>query len=225
MKVAVLYSTGKDSSYALYLAIKQGHEIVSLVSIKSQAHDSFMYHVPNIHLTELCAEAMDLPLIVGETEGVKEDELQELKEILTDLKEREGIEGVVSGALASRYQFERVQKICQDLGLKSINPLWQKNQEEYMRELIKAGFKVLVVGVYAQGLDEKWLGRIIDEKALEELIELNRKFKISIVGEGGELETFVLDCPLYKKKIKIVEAVKTWNGVRGEYLIKKAELI
>ena len=225
MKIAVLYSTGKDSAYALYLAVKAGHEVKALVSMKARRSDSYMYHVPNIELTELCAQAMDLPLVIGETEGVKEEELKELKEILEDLKEREGIEGVVSGALASQYQFERVQKICQELNLESINPLWQREQEEYMRELIASKFEVLVVGVYAQGLDEKWLGREIDDKALSELVKLKERYGLSVAGEGGEFETFVLGCPLYKKKIKIVEAEKAWDGVRGEFKIKKAVLL
>ena len=225
MRVAVLFSGGKDSAFALFKAIKEGHEPVILVTMKSKRKDSFMYHVPNIHLTESCAYALKMPLIVGETSGEKEKELEDLKEILQDLKEMEDIEGVVSGAIASQYQKERVDKICQELGLESIAPLWQKDQLSLIKEMLACEFKIMIVGVFAGGLDESWLGRIIDDTAIEDLKKLQEKYSISFVGEGGEFESLVLDCPLYKKALEIEQSKTHWDGVRGEMEIKKVKLV
>lgn len=224
MKLAALYSGGKDSTFAIWKAIKADHSIECLITIKSKAKNSFMYHVPNIELAELGAEAMDIPLIMAETPGEKERELKELQGILSDLAGEKRIEGVLSGAIASKYQRDRIEKITQNLGQESLTPLWGMDEQELLKEMIKAKFEVIVVGVYAAGLGEDWLGRKIDLHAINELLELKEKFRLSLVGEGGEFETLVIDCPLFKKKIKIVEAEKKWDGVRGELKIRKAIL-
>ena len=225
MKLVSLFSGGKDSTYATLLAKKAGHSISCLLSIKSTATESFMYHKPNIASTELSAEAMGIPLIIVETSLGKEAELAPLKEALAELKKKLGIEGVVTGAVASTYQASRIQSICNDLGLHCFNPLWQKNQLQLLNELLKNKFEVIVVAVAAAGLDEKWLGRKLDKKAIAELVTLNKKYDLNIAGEGGELETFVLNCPLFKKKIKILESEKKFSGSSGELIIKKAKLV
>ncbi|MDO8428480.1 MAG: diphthine--ammonia ligase [Candidatus Diapherotrites archaeon] len=226
MKICGLFSGGKDSTYALFKAIQAGHEIVCLLTIRAERDDSYMYQVSNIELTELGAEAMDLPLVVEYSTGIKELELSELRTALTELKSKLGLEGVSTGAIASRYQADRIQKICDDLGLKTFNPHWQRNHEELLREMLAHDFKIMIHAVAAQGLDnDLWLGRILDNQAVEELIQLNKKFGVSLIGEGGEFESLVLDCPLFKKKIEIVEAVKEWKGLRGIYKIKKAILV
>jgi len=225
VKVAVLFSGGKDSTFALYKAKKEGHEIVSLVTMESKSPESYMFHIPNTHLTEYAARAMNLPLIFAETSGEKEKELEDLEKVLKDLKKEKKIEGVVSGAVASSYQKERVDAICAKLKLKSIAPLWERDQFELMSEIIDAHFEVIVVGVAAYGLNESWLGRPLDEEALQELLELNRKNQLSVVGEGGEFETLVVDCPLFKEKIVVLEVEKRWDGIRGEMVIKEVELV
>ncbi len=224
MKVVALYSGGKDSTYAIWKAQKLGHSIDCLLTMLPERKDSYMYHVPNLHLTKLGAEAMKQSLIYCNTTGVKEKELIELEEALRDLKRERGIEGVLTGAVASKYQASRVAGIAGRLGLKGVNPLWGRNNIRLLEEMISSGFRIMVVGVYAGGLGKEWLGRIIGEKEVSELKELNQKLGISPLGEGGELETLVIDCPLYKKKIAVKKAVKNWNGSSGELLIKKAEL-
>ena len=225
MKLVSLFSGGKDSTYATLLAKKAGHSISCLLSIKSTASESFMYHKPNIEMNALSAEAMRLPLIIVETSLGKEAELSPLKETLAEMKKKLKIEGVVTGAVASTYQASRIQKICNDLGLHCFNPLWQKNQFQLLNELLEKKFEVIVVAVAAAGLDESWLGRKLDKNVIAELVALNRKYDLNIAGEGGEIETFVLDCPRFKRKIKLIEAEKKFSGSSGELLIKKAKLI
>jgi len=206
MRVAVLYSGGKDSNYALHWALKQGFEVKYLVSMVSESEESYMYHVPNIHLTELQAKAIGIPLIKGFTSGEKEKEVDDMKAVLEGLK----IDGVVAGALASEYQKKRVDRVARELGLKSFAPAWHRDPVEYMRELIEI-FDIVVVGVSAYGLDESWLGRRIDEKALEKLVKLHEKYKIHVAGEGGEFETFVRDAPIFRARIVFDEMKKRWN--------------
>jgi len=224
MKLAVLFSGGKDSVYASYLAKQQGHELVCLISVVSENSESYMFHTPNIEKTKKQAEVMGLPLVFQTTKGEKEKELEDLKEIIEKVKEEYGIEGIVTGAIQSVYQASRIQKICDNLELKCINPLWQKDELEYLHELISNGFKVLIVGVASEGLEEKWLGRKINKKSFEELRQLSEKFSFHLAFEGGEAETFVLDCPLFKKCLIVTKGRKEWDGMSGKYVIEKIKL-
>ncbi|CAD5244832.1 diphthine--ammonia ligase [Thermococcus camini] len=221
MRVAVLYSGGKDSNYALYWALRQGFEVRYLVSMVSESDESYMYHVPNIHLTELQAKAIGIPLVKGFTSGEKEKEVEEMKAVLEGLK----IDGVVAGALASEYQKKRVDRVAKELGIESFAPAWHRDPIEYMCEIISI-FDVVMVGTAAYGLDESWLGRRIDEKALEELVKLHEKYKIHVAGEGGEFETFVRDAPFFRARIVFDEVEKKWSecSYSGVLEVRKAHL-
>ncbi|WP_456453533.1 diphthine--ammonia ligase [Thermococcus sp.] len=221
MRVAVLYSGGKDSNYALYWALNQGFEVKYLVSMISESEESYMYHVPNIHLTELQAEATGIQLIKGFTSGEKEKEVEDLRGVLEELD----VEGIVAGALASEYQKRRVDMVAQELGLESFAPAWHRDPVDYMREIIRI-FDAVIVGVSAYGLDREWLGRKIDEKALEELLELHRKYKIHVAGEGGEFETFVRDAPFFRARIVFNEVEKIWDEYTysGVLVVRRAHL-
>ncbi|MEM5879135.1 MAG: TIGR00289 family protein [Candidatus Aenigmatarchaeota archaeon] len=224
MRVAVLFSGGKDSTYATYLAKKQGDEIKYLVTIIPEREDSWMFHFPCISLTKLQAKALGTKQIIQKTKGEKEKELEDLKRVLEKIKGE--IDAVVSGAVASNYQKSRIDKVCEDLKLKHLAPLWQKDQEEVLKEEVKAGFEIMITGVFAEGFDESWLGRRIDEEAVKEILELKEKFGISVSGDGGEYESLVLNCPLFNKRIEILSFKKIWDEKlkSGYIVVRKAKL-
>ncbi len=212
MKLGILFSGGKDSTLAAYLAKRMGHEIICLISIKSQNNDSYMFHTPSIMSVVKQAEVMELPLILKITPGEKEKELKELEDAIKEAVEKYQIEGIVTGAIASEYQASRIKKICDTLGIESINPLWGKDQIEILKLLIENNFKVIITAVAAYPLDDKWLGRQIDDKFIEDVKKLSDKFKINPAGEGGEFETLVLNCPLFKRELKIVGKKTSGEG-------------
>lgn len=221
MRVAVLVSGGKDSALSLHRVLKQGYKVKYLVSMLPQREDSWMFHFPNIHLTNLFAEAVGIPLVKAETTGIKETELEDLKTLLATLD----IEGVVSGATSSQYQKKRIDKICQELNLRSIAPLWQEDPLKLLKEIQKLNFEVIIVGVYAYGFNESWLGRKINPSTVNSLLNLNKKFGISLIGEGGEYETLVLDAPYFKRKIQLLQVETIWEDDGGYLLVKKARLV
>jgi len=202
-KCAVLFSGGKDSVYSAYLAKKKQYELICLISIFSKNKESFMFHTPSIKKTKKQAKEMNLPLIIQGTKGQKEKELKDLEKAIKKAKDKYKIDTIVTGAIQSVYQASRIKKICDKFDLNCINPLWQKDEIKYLRELIKNKFKVIIVGVFAYPLDCSWLGKEINEKFVKEVIELKEKYKIHPAGEGGEFETFVLDCPLFKKPLQV----------------------
>ncbi|MEM3700812.1 MAG: TIGR00289 family protein [Candidatus Bathyarchaeia archaeon] len=220
MRVAVLATGGKDSTLALQKVLSQGYEVKCLVSMIPLREDSWMFHYPNIRLVDLFSKAVEIPLVKAETSGIKEREVEDLKRVIEKLD----IDAIVSGAIASNYQKTRVEKICQQLELKCLTPLWQRNPIEILEEIVNLKFHVIITGVYALGFSREWLGRKIDEKTIKALKELNRQYGVSIVGEGGEYETLVLDAPFFKKRIKIVEAEKIWKNQTGYILITSARL-
>ena len=206
MKIGVLFSGGKDSTFAAWLAKKQGHEISCLISIISENPESYMFHTPSITKTKKQAEVMGIPLVVRKSSGVKEKELDDLESAIKTAVKEYKIKGIVTGAIESVYQASRIQNICNKLGLECFNPLWQKNQIELLQDLIKEKFRVIVTGVFAYPLNGSWLGREINYDFISEIRELNEKYEINPAGEGGEFETFVLECPLFKKPLKVTGA-------------------
>lgn len=203
MKCAILLSGGKDSIYSAYLAIKKGHDIGCLISIFSENKESFMFHTPSITGVKKQAKIMGFPLVIGKTKGKKEEELKDLENALRKAVKKYKLEALVTGAIKSVYQSSRIQKICDNLNIKCINPLWQIDEVKYLEELIKNKFRVVIVGVFAYPLNKNWLGREINMNFIKEIKELNKKWGIHCAGEGGEFESFVIDCPLFKKPLKI----------------------
>ena len=224
MKLAVLFSGGKDSTYALAKAL-ENDKVVCLVTVVSKNKESYMFHTPNVHLTGLQAEAMGLPLITRITEGKKEEELADLEAALKEAKGKFAIEGVVTGAIASVYQSQRIQVICDRLGLWCFNPLWQKDEVELLNELVDNKFEVLISGVFAYPFDSKWLGRKLDKKMIKDLVSMQEKYEIHPSGEGGEIETLVLCAPFFRKRISIKMSESVYENNAGVFNITDAELV
>ncbi|MEW5897484.1 MAG: diphthine--ammonia ligase [Nanoarchaeota archaeon] len=226
MKLAALFTGGKDSTYAIYLAKQQGHEIACLITMKSENPHSYMFHTPAIELTKLQAEAMELPIFFGKTKGEKEKELLDLEKTIRKAKEKYDFMGLVTGALFSEYQKSRIEKIAQELRLKVLSPLWQKSQEEEIKELLDNNFEVIITAIAGEGLNESWLGKKLDQQMLNKLTDINKRVGINIAFEGGEAESLVVDCPLFKKKIKIIKFQKVMDSANsGRIIVKNAELM
>ncbi len=203
-KCAVLFSGGKDSCYSAWLAKQQGYELTCLISIFSENKESYMFHTPSISRVRQQAKLMELSLIIQKTKGKKEEELKDLERAIKKAKQDFGIEVIITGAIESVYQTSRIKKICDKLKLECLNPLWKKDELEYLKELINNKFKIIITGVFAYPLDKSWLGREINKSFIDDVKKLNKNHKIHVAGEGGEFETFVLDCPLFKKPLEII---------------------
>lgn len=224
MNLGVLFSGGKDSTLALHMAAEK-ETVACLITMVSKNKESYMFHTPNIDMTALQAEALGLPLVSVVTEGKKEEELADLKKAIEQAKTQYGIEGVVTGAVESVYQASRVQRICNDVDLWCFNPLWKLDQRALLETLLAKQFQVIISGVFAYPLDEKWLGKQLDTEMIEHLVELQGKYGISPSGEGGEIETTVLNAPLFKQRIEITDAASNWQRSSGVYVVKQAWLV
>ncbi len=224
MKLGVLFSGGKDSTLALHLAAAK-EEVECLITVISRNKESFMFHTPNINLTSLQAEALRLPLVSVVTEGVKEEELTDLEKAIDQAIMDFKIEGIVTGAVESVYQAQRIQRVCNRLNVWCFNPLWKHDQKALLETLVAKQFKVMISGIFAYPLDEKWLGKEIDTQVIARLVKLQEDFDISPSGEGGEIETTVLDAPLFKQKIQVIDYTVESRGNSGVFIVKQARLV
>ncbi len=209
MRVVALISGGKDSMLAAH-EVAEEHDLVGILGIIPARSDSYMFHSVNLHMLDVIATCMNLPITKIEVSGEEEVEVDELAERLAGID----ADAICIGGIESEYQKRRFEKVCKRAGLRMLAPLWKRDVEELMEKVVSS-FDTIIVSVSAMGLDESFLCRKIDKKCLEDLKELNRKYKIHLAGEGGEYETLVLDAPLYRRKIVVKSVEKHWDGVRG----------
>ena len=221
MKLAVLFSGGKDSSLALHKVLKEEHDVEFLLNIISENEDSFMFHKQDFGLLEVQVERLGIDMISIGTKGEKEKELDDLRKLIGQVKDK--VDGIVVGGIASSYQGTRVKKICDEFGLEFVAPLLGYEPERLWRELIDSGFEVIMIKIACDGLGKEWLGRVIDNEALSELRILGEKYKFRLDFEGGEAETTVLNMPGYSSRIDIdfdVESEGEFRHLMKDVVVK-----
>lgn len=201
-RLCALLSSGKDSVYALHTMKKLNHEIACAATIIQEDPHSYMYHTPLAAAARLQAQAMSIPYLEERTNAAKEEELAALKEVLDRAVKEHHVNGVVSGALFSNYQRERIERVCEELGLAVHAPLWHLDQEMEVREIIDAGFEFVLVRVAAHGLDKSWLARTITH---EDVDVLTQKLGLNVAGEGGEYESLVLNGPDFSNPLVLTD--------------------
>uniref|UniRef100_A0A7M4FM42 Diphthine--ammonia ligase n=1 Tax=Crocodylus porosus TaxID=8502 RepID=A0A7M4FM42_CROPO len=217
-RVSTLLCLSQDSCYNMMQCVAAGHQIVALANLRPAENtdelDSYMFQTVGHHAIDLYADAMDLPLYRRTIKGAsvdigrvytkcEGDEVEDLYHLLKLVKEQEGVKGVSVGAILSDYQRVRVEDVCKRLNLQPLAYLWRRNQEALLREMISLDIQAMIIKVAAFGLDpDKHLGKTLDQME-PYLLELSKKCGVHICGEGGEYETFTLDCPLFKKKIVV----------------------
>ena len=226
MRLAALYSGGKDSTYSIYKVREMGHSVECLITMHPAADDSALFHYPNSWVTEYQSRSMQIPVLGFQVAGKsKEDETSAFEEAIVQAKALYKVDGVVFGGISSVFQKNAFEEICEKQGLQAVAPIWGVEAEKYYAELLDKKFEIMVVGVSAMGLEKEWLGRAIDREALETLTRLSKKYGFNLTFEGGEAETLVTGCPLFSKKLRIKSANTLWDGQRGIFEILEVELV
>ena len=214
MRIAVLSSGGKDSSAAWWWAICRGWDIASIVTVDIQDGDSHMFQVPSTRWVKQQAELAHIDWINVSASGTVEDEINALERALSNLE----IDAIVSGALRSDFQKQRLECMCQRLNIHSFTPLWHQTPIEHLRGMIEAGFEIMLTSVSCEGLNQDWLGHVLTSSSLEDLHALSVQHRFNVDGEGGEYETFVLGGPIWSRSLS-VEGEKHHTASRGVFEI------
>ena len=209
--VVVSLSGGKDSMYALYEALKEGLKVDYLMFIEIGGKA----HLANQWLMKLVSEAVGIPAV---TTGGKVPQIRKtLQELNTDT--------LVSGVMTTPEHMDYYREICDPINVKHYAPLWGKNPLTALAEMKKLGFGMLVIEVdVAMGANKNWLGKEIDDDIIREIEQLKADRSMNPIGEFGEYHTFVVDCPVYKKRINVTKSKTVWKEAKGYFEIEEANL-
>ena len=197
------WSGGKDSCFACYLALAQGYKISHLANFISQEFNRVSFHGTEARLIQLQSQAIGIPLLQKATtwNGYEQEFKEAVKSLLP-----QGIRGIVFGDIYLQEHKDWVERVCGELGIEAIEPLWNKSTEKIFTDFIDAGFEAIIVSAKAELIDEDWIGQRVDRNFLAHLKAKN----IDPCGEHGEYHTLVVNGPLFKRRIEIIES-KTIN--------------
>jgi uncharacterized protein (TIGR00290 family) len=220
MKVVCAWSGGKDSCFACYKALQEGHEVVNLLIMMSDPTIS-NFHMIRSDMLDAQSQALGIPIVKWTT--TPETYEQEFKKALLQMKAK-GVEGIVTGDVfdVALHEAGWLDRICKEVGLTPVRPLWHRYTQQILEEFIDAGFKATVVRIVTNLLSMDWLGREINNKFLDDLLKLGT---VDPCGEHGEFHTFVTDGPLFKKtRIEILESEKEKLNGNARLVVKRFEV-
>jgi ABC transporter with metal-binding/Fe-S-binding domain ATP-binding protein len=226
LRVAALFSGGKDSTYAIHKMMNLGHEVVCILTIIPKSDESMFLHYPNIELARYLADAMQIPYEEVHLEDQTSEKESIVIQMALEIAVREYmIDGIVHGAISSVYQKNHFERLCSQFQISVFSPLWGFSPKTYMHKLVESNFSVVITSVSSLGLNSKWLGKTLDRESLNDLEFLAEKYGFSLDFEGGEAETIVTDCPIFRKKLVINDGIIRWYGDRGIFEIEGVQLI
>ncbi len=224
MDVAVLFSGGKDSTFAIQKCIDEGWNIKYLISVKPTRTDCYLYHFATVEHTKLFASLMNIPQVYLTCDVA--DPVEEAKLVYNVVKNHLVDAVVLGGTGLQETQIRSIREVLFPLGVEVFASHAGQDHGELLLEMINQGFKIMITQIASDGLDKTWLGRVIDENSFVEFKKLSEKYGFHLGGEGGYYDSLVVDCPLYTKRFEVLESEKVMESKNaGHLLIKKAGLL
>jgi diphthine-ammonia ligase len=219
MKIIASWSGGKDSCFACYKAIQEGHDVSQLLIMMSDPSKSNFHMIPSDTL-DAQSQVIGIPIVKWTTTPNTYE--QDFKKALLQMKAK-GVEGIVTGDVydVALHEAGWLDRVCKEVGLTPVKPLWHRDTQQILSEFIREGFKATVVRVKTDVLGMEWLGREINKDFFDDLLKLGT---VDPCGERGEFHTFVTDGPLFKKRIEILESEKVKLNGNGRLVIKRFEV-
>jgi diphthine-ammonia ligase len=219
MKVGAAWSGGKDSCFACYKTIQAGHDVSQLLIMMSDPSTS-SFHLIRSDMLDAQSQAIGIPIVKWTTTSDTYE--QDFKKALLQMKAK-GVEGIVTGDIydVALHEAGWLDRICKEVGLAPVKPLWHRDTQQILEEFISEGFKATLIRVKTDVLGMNWLGREINKKFFDDLLKLGT---VDPCGENGEFHTLVTDGPLFKKRIEILESEKVKLNGNGRLVIKRFEV-
>jgi uncharacterized protein (TIGR00290 family) len=219
MKIVASWSGGKDSCFACYKAIQEGHNVSQLLIMMSDPSKS-SFHMIRSDMLDAQSQAIGIPIV--KWTATPDTYEQDFKKALLQMK-AQGVEGVVTGDVydVALHEAGWLDRVCKEVGLTPVKPLWHRDTQQILAEFISEGFKATLVRIKTDALGMEWLGREINKEFFDDLLKLGT---VDPCGERGEFHTFVTDGPLFKKRIEILESEKVKLNGNGRLVIKHFEV-
>jgi ABC transporter with metal-binding/Fe-S-binding domain ATP-binding protein len=215
LKAYALSAGGKDSILALHIAKFKGIDVRGIITILPEDPESMLYHHLNARYAKLMAKSMNLEWLSFKAKKNEEEE------VLSDVLKSIDANLIVTGGICSQYQRSRFERIAKKCRLSCYSPLWGLDAKTIYSKLFEFQIKAIIVGVFAYGLNEDWLGKELTTDIVNKILAVSKKYRFHPLGEGGEFETFVTDARLFEQRLCIDDYEKVWLGDRGYLKIKK----
>ncbi|VFJ15442.1 diphthine--ammonia ligase [Candidatus Nitrosocosmicus franklandus] len=226
MNFAALFSGGKDSTFAISELVRQGHNLTCLIVMQPANDESMLFHYPCTKILRKITKVFDVPVVQLQCSSPdKDSEYEQLQRAIAIASSSYPITAISNGCISSKFQYDIIHKICREINLTVLSPIWQIESDFYFNQLLDQGFEIIITRVAASGLDKSWLGKTIDRSNYLKLKKLSEKFGFNLTFEGGEAETLVLNSPIYKKKVVVKQSTVEWDGLRGIFEIAEVDLI
>ena len=200
-KAIASWSGGKDSCLACYRAMQQGYDVKLLLNFISRESKRGCFHGIEGRLLKFQADLVGIPLEQKEVSPDMNKYEEEFKAAVTELRGKD-IGSMVFGDIYLLEHESWIERVCGDLNINALEPLWNNSPDSIIDEFLRVGFKAIIVSCKADVMGKEFLGRYIDKSLVEEL----KKRDVCPCGEKGEFHTLVVDGPIFKKPIKILEA-------------------
>ncbi|MCR8850161.1 diphthine--ammonia ligase [Rossellomorea sp. SC111] len=219
-KVAISWSGGKDGCLALYRTLKEEKEVVCLVSMVSEEYERNHAHGLRLDIVNQQADALDIPLVLVNS---GDDYEQALIQALSGIKQERGVEEIVFGSLYADEDRKWNEEVAMKAGLTPSFPVWISEDEttQLLKEFITLGFSAVICRASDKLFDHTWAGRMLDWSFYEDIHKKN----CCVMGEAGEYHTFVLDGPIFSKKIHLVKSGVILNSGLWSLDIEDCQLI
>lgn len=206
MKVAASWSGGKDSCLACWYALAQGYEVRYLMNFISREFGRVSFHGTRARLISQQAGAVAIPLTQYSVPPDMAQYEKTFKRAVSTLK-RKGVQGIVFGDIYLQEHKDWIDRVCREIDVFPITPLWDMVPRQVLREFIGAGFEAVVVSANADIFTEEWLGRRIDNRFLSDLEKLATGREVDVCGEHGEYHSLVVDGPLFRRRMEVTYGV------------------
>ena len=196
MKAFVSWSGGKDCMLACHRAMRRPEtEIAFLLNMLTEKGECSLSHQLPAELLKSQAQALGIPILQRKASRTEYE--KEFKQAIAYLK-RQGVEAGVFGDIDLEAHRSWLERVCREMDIQAIFPLWDDKRETMLEEFINAGFKSRIVVTDAAVMGDDWLGCEIDRGFMEKIKALPH---IDACGEKGEYHTFVYDGPMFRTPV------------------------
>lgn len=202
MKVGIMFSGGKDSTFAIQYAMHRGWDIEYLLSIKPTRTDCFLFHFATVEHTPKTAEILGIKHFLLTCDVA---DPQKEANIVRDFVLEHKVDAIVLGGTGLQVtQLKSLQDSLHAFGVEVFAAHAGSDHDKLIEEMLADNYRIMITQVATDG-GSKWLGREITKENFEELKRDSIKYGFHIGFEGGYMDTFVLDAPMFSKKIDVVK--------------------
>src|SRR3989338_2459772 len=206
MDVAILYSGGKDSTFAIQHANDRGWNIKYLISVKPTRKDCFLFHFATVEQTKELAKMLDIPhfyVKCSVADPVKEADI--VRKVVESNQKKMKVDAVVLGGTGlQETQLKSIQNALRPFNIDVFASHAGEEHDLVMGQMLDRGYEIIITQIASDGLKD-WLGKKITSDNFAQLKKDSIKYGFHIGFEGGYADTLVTNCPLFEKQMVVDE--------------------